>query len=85
MLGGMRISEQQEIKVARIVKTSNIDVFLSCDFMTAEELADAQRSEKPEDDEEVPAWAEQQPSQPLPKQDWQMQDDAIISYKNSQP
>lgn len=82
-LAGMKISLQEEINVARIVKTSNIDVFLSCDFMTAEELAEAQSHETPDDDESMPAWAEDVQPQSKPKQDWPAQDEAIISYKKT--
>jgi hypothetical protein len=47
----------------RIVKTTNIDVFLNCDDMTAEELKlieDQERKESKEfldDEEEDPEWA----------------------------
>ena len=50
-------------------------MFLGCDFMTAEELAEAQKNEKPESDkEEEPEWAKE------PKA-WE--DEAIISVKTA--
>lgn len=54
----------------RIVKTTNIEVFLQCDYMTAEELQEYEDKEKrgllkadskntAEEDEEDPEWADE--------------------------
>ena len=54
---------QKAVNMNRIVKTTNVDVFLGCDFMTAEELEEAHRmevvmNEGEEEEDDDPVWDE---------------------------
>lgn len=92
----MQLEEAQKaVKMNRIVKTTNVDVFLGCDFMTAEELEEAHRMEVVKDDEEEdPVWDEIEDPESSKKSKkvteetrknlaWQEQDDAIICVKKT--